>query len=85
MRAGIQLLQQHGDVEEAFDLSPEQLCERIVHADALIIRSATQARGLRPRALLLCIMGFGRPAAAAGTTWPVLQRMSRGDADAEMQ
>ena len=30
-------------MEQAFNLSPEQLCERIATADALIIRSATQA------------------------------------------
>ncbi|EIE24512.1 phosphoglycerate dehydrogenase [Coccomyxa subellipsoidea C-169] len=39
---GIDLLSQHGDVEKAYDLTPEQLCERIATADALIIRSATQ-------------------------------------------
>ena len=41
---GIQLLQQMGDVETAYNLTPEQLEERVATADALIIRSATQAR-----------------------------------------
>lgn len=40
---GIELLQQTGDVETAYNLTPEQLEERIATADALIIRSATQA------------------------------------------
>ena len=40
---GIELLQQTGDVETAYNLTPEQLEERIKTADALIIRSATQA------------------------------------------
>ena len=40
---GIELLQQIGDVDKAYDLTPEQLQERIASADALIIRSATQA------------------------------------------
>ncbi|CAL5222438.1 g4801 [Coccomyxa viridis] len=39
---GIELLQQTGDVETAYNLTPEQLEERIKTADALIIRSATQ-------------------------------------------
>ncbi|CAL8467506.1 g7044 [Coccomyxa elongata] len=39
---GIELLSQHGDVEKAYGLTPEELCERIATADALIIRSATQ-------------------------------------------
>ncbi|BDA42854.1 D-3-phosphoglycerate dehydrogenase [Coccomyxa sp. Obi] len=39
---GIELLSQHGDVEKAYGLTPEELCERIANADALIIRSATQ-------------------------------------------
>lgn len=33
-----------GDVDTAYDLTPEQLQEKIKTADALIIRSATQAR-----------------------------------------
>lgn len=41
--AGIDLLSQYGEVETAYNLTPEQLCERIPTADALIIRSATQA------------------------------------------
>ena len=40
---GIELLQQTGDVETAYNLTPEQLEEKIATADALIIRSATQA------------------------------------------
>ena len=67
--AGIELLEQHGEVEQAFDLTPEQLCERIAHADALIIRSATQVPGtglvpqevpiaaLRPASFNLCMSG----------------------------
>ncbi|KAK9909516.1 hypothetical protein WJX75_003448 [Coccomyxa subellipsoidea] len=39
---GIDLLSQYGEVETAYNLTPEQLCERIPTADALIIRSATQ-------------------------------------------
>ena len=53
---GIELLQQTGDVETAYNLTPEQLEERIATADALIIRSATQARdahSLSPRHLAL--------------------------------
>ena len=41
--AGIELLQQIGDVDKAYNLTPEQLQEKIASADALIIRSATQA------------------------------------------
>lgn len=40
---GIELLQQIGDVDKAYNLTPEQLQEKIASADALIIRSATQA------------------------------------------
>lgn len=40
---GIELLQQIGDVDKAYNLTPEQLQEKIATADALIIRSATQA------------------------------------------
>ena len=40
---GIELLQQVGDVDKAYNLTPEQLQEKIASADALIIRSATQA------------------------------------------
>ncbi|CAK0787442.1 hypothetical protein CVIRNUC_010662 [Coccomyxa viridis] len=39
---GIELLQQIGDVDKAYNLTPEQLQEKIATADALIIRSATQ-------------------------------------------
>ena len=41
---GIELLKQMGDVDCAYNLTPEQLEEKNATADALIIRSATQAR-----------------------------------------
>jgi len=41
---GIELLQQTGNVKTAYNLTPEQLEQEIATADALIIRSATQAR-----------------------------------------
>ena len=77
MRTGIQLLQQHGDVEEAFDLSPAQLCERIAHADALIIRSATQAREAVAGLCCPC-MGVWCSSSSSRNTWLLLLRcMSR--------
>ena len=41
---GIKLLEAFGTVDTAYGLSPEDLCQRIKGADALIIRSATQVR-----------------------------------------
>ena len=52
---GIELLQQTGDVETAYNLTPEQLEERIKTADALIIRSATQACHETPSARDCCM------------------------------
>ncbi|GAB2293145.1 D-3-phosphoglycerate dehydrogenase 2, chloroplastic [Dionaea muscipula] len=40
--AGIELLRGFGNVECAYDLSTEQLCEKIVSCDALIVRSGTK-------------------------------------------
>ncbi|KAL5756739.1 hypothetical protein ACOSP7_021173 [Xanthoceras sorbifolium] len=40
--AGIELLKGFGDVDCSYDLSPEQLCERISKCDALIVRSGTK-------------------------------------------
>ncbi|XP_025611231.1 D-3-phosphoglycerate dehydrogenase 2, chloroplastic-like [Arachis hypogaea] len=40
--AGLQLLREVGEVECAYDLSPEQLCNKISSCDALIVRSATK-------------------------------------------
>lgn len=45
---GIELLQQTGNVKTAYNLTPEQLEQEIATADALIIRSATQARKAIP-------------------------------------
>ncbi|KAK9864140.1 hypothetical protein WJX84_004831, partial [Apatococcus fuscideae] len=39
---GVSLLEAFGNVDQSFDLSPEQLCEKVKSCDALIIRSATQ-------------------------------------------
>lgn len=40
--AGLQVLRQLGDVECAYDLSPEDLCKKISSCDALIVRSGTK-------------------------------------------
>ena len=40
--AGLKLLRDFGNVDTSYNLTPEQLCEKIASADALIIRSATQ-------------------------------------------
>ena len=45
---GIKLLEQMGNVKTAYNLTPEQLEQEIATADALIIRSATQARKAIP-------------------------------------
>ncbi len=50
--AGIDLLKAYGNVVEAFDLSPADLCAKISLCDALIVRSATKARAAAARALL---------------------------------
>ncbi|KAK9845562.1 hypothetical protein WJX84_010894 [Apatococcus fuscideae] len=39
---GLSLLEAYGNVDQSFDLTPEQLCEKAKTSDALIIRSATQ-------------------------------------------
>ena len=39
---GIKLLEEFGTVDTSYDLTPQQLCEKVASADALIIRSATQ-------------------------------------------
>jgi D-3-phosphoglycerate dehydrogenase / 2-oxoglutarate reductase len=41
-QAGIHMLSENATVEEAFDLSPEDLCKKMAGADALIVRSATK-------------------------------------------
>lgn len=40
--AGLKLLRDFGTVDTSYGLTPEQLCEKVKEADALIIRSATQ-------------------------------------------
>jgi D-3-phosphoglycerate dehydrogenase len=40
--AGLQVLRQLGNVECAYDLSPEDLCKKISSCDALIVRSGTK-------------------------------------------
>ncbi|KAG4972704.1 hypothetical protein AAZX31_13G353100 [Glycine max] len=40
--AGLKVLREWGDVECAYDLSPEELCSKISCCDALIVRSATK-------------------------------------------
>lgn len=40
--AGLKLLREFGTVDASYNLTPEQLCEKVAAADALIIRSATQ-------------------------------------------
>ncbi|KAL9268362.1 D-3-phosphoglycerate dehydrogenase 2, chloroplastic-like protein [Drosera capensis] len=40
--AGIEVLRQFADVECVYDLSPDDLCERISRCDALIVRSGTK-------------------------------------------
>lgn len=42
MPAGLKLLREFGNVDTSYDLTPEQLCEKVATSDALIIRSATQ-------------------------------------------
>ncbi|KAG9141022.1 hypothetical protein Leryth_012615 [Lithospermum erythrorhizon] len=39
---GLELLRSYGNVECLYDLSPEQLCEKIGSCDALIVRSGTK-------------------------------------------
>ncbi len=46
-RPGLKLLEEFGTVDASYDLTPEQLIERIPGCDALIIRSATKARARR--------------------------------------
>ena len=43
-RPGLKLLEEFGTVDASYDLTPEQLVERIPSCDALIIRSATKVR-----------------------------------------
>ncbi|KAL8171634.1 hypothetical protein V2J09_023438 [Rumex salicifolius] len=40
--AGLEVLREFGDVDCAYDLSPEQLCAKISECDALIVRSGTK-------------------------------------------
>lgn len=40
--AGIEVLRQFADVDCSYDLSPDDLCERISRCDALIVRSGTK-------------------------------------------
>lgn len=46
--AGLKLLGDFGTVDTSYNLTPEQLCEKVKEADALIIRSATQVDHLLP-------------------------------------
>lgn len=58
---GLKLLEEFGTVDASYDLTPEQLVERIPSCDALIIRSATQVRAFGSkrvsvdRACMTCI------------------------------
>lgn len=40
--AGLDLLNQFGVADCSYDLTPQQLCEKIKDVDALIVRSATK-------------------------------------------
>lgn len=40
--AGLDLLNAFGEADCSYDLTPEQLCEKVQHVDALIVRSATK-------------------------------------------
>lgn len=40
--AGLQVLREFGNVDCAYDLSPEELCSKIASSDALIVRSGTK-------------------------------------------
>ena len=44
MTTGLELLRAFGNVETAYGLTPEELCKKVAHSDALIIRSATQVQ-----------------------------------------
>ena len=44
--AGLDLLNQFGVADCSYDLTPEQLCEKIQDVDALIVRSATKVYAL---------------------------------------
>jgi hypothetical protein len=42
--AGLEMLKQHANVDCSYDLTPEQLYEKVAVSDALIVRSATKVR-----------------------------------------
>ena len=44
MSIGLDLLNQFGVADTSYDLTPDQLVEKIKHADALIVRSATKVQ-----------------------------------------
>ncbi len=51
LAAGVEMLSRYANVDEAYDMNPEDLCAKISLSDALIVRSATkvgeQAAGFR--------------------------------------
>lgn len=46
---GLELLNQFGVADCSYDLTPEQLCEKVKNADALIVRSATKVLTFMPQ------------------------------------
>jgi D-3-phosphoglycerate dehydrogenase len=40
--AGLDMIREFGEADCSYDLTPEQLCEKIQHSDALIVRSGTK-------------------------------------------
>lgn len=46
MSSGLEMLEQFGDVVQAYGMSQEELCAKISSCDALIVRSGTKARCL---------------------------------------
>lgn len=43
--AGLEMLREVANVDCSYDLTPEQLYEKVAVSDALIVRSATKVRG----------------------------------------
>ena len=57
---GIKILADYGNVEEAYGMSPAELCEKIKDFDALIIRSATQVY-MQPEPAPACFARYALP------------------------
>ena len=72
--AGIKILADYGHVEEAYGLSPAELCQKIKDFDALIIRSSTQVAQLIPCTCPLCMLwcAWSELATANKVTLPVI-------------